>query len=45
MPLLHPARCPQVGKIIGEKWKALDEEEKKPYQDMAEKDKASDLGL
>ncbi|KAF7980416.1 hypothetical protein HWV62_38238 [Athelia sp. TMB] len=29
----------EVGKLLGAKWKELDEEEKKPYVDMATKDK------
>ncbi|KAJ7584779.1 high mobility group box domain-containing protein [Mycena floridula] len=29
----------EVGKLLGAKWKELDDEEKKPYQDMATKDK------
>ncbi|KAG8215231.1 high mobility group box domain-containing protein [Butyriboletus roseoflavus] len=30
----------EVGKLLGAKWKELDEDEKKPYLDMAAKDKA-----
>jgi len=30
----------QIGKTIGEMWRAMDDEQKKPYQDMAEEDKA-----
>jgi len=29
----------EVGKLLGAKWKELDEEEKKPYVEMAAKDK------
>ncbi|KAN0080065.1 High mobility group box domain containing protein [Tylopilus felleus] len=29
----------EVGKLLGAKWKELDEDEKKPYLDMAAKDK------
>ncbi|KAF8918394.1 high mobility group box domain-containing protein [Mucidula mucida] len=29
----------EVGKLLGAKWKELDEEEKKPYVDLAAKDK------
>jgi hypothetical protein len=29
----------EVGKLLGAKWKELDEEEKKPYVDLANKDK------
>ena len=34
----------QIGKIIGARWKALDTDEKKPYIDLAEKDKVGDVG-
>lgn len=37
-PVLRPASV-QLGKLIGAKWKELSKEEKKPYEDMAEKDK------
>ncbi|KAI8096984.1 high mobility group box domain-containing protein [Halteromyces radiatus] len=30
----------QLGKILGEKWKNMTDEEKKPYNQQAEKDKA-----
>ncbi|KAI9300674.1 Non-histone chromosomal protein 6 [Cunninghamella echinulata] len=30
----------QLGKILGEKWKNMSDEEKKPYVQQAEKDKA-----
>ncbi|KAH7882175.1 high mobility group box domain-containing protein [Phlebopus sp. FC_14] len=30
----------EVGKLLGAKWKELDEDEKKPYIEMAAKDKA-----
>ncbi|KAG6837769.1 hypothetical protein H0H93_001696 [Arthromyces matolae] len=30
----------EVGKLLGAKWKELDDEEKKPYLDQAVKDKA-----
>ncbi|GLB44636.1 putative HMG-box domain containing protein [Lyophyllum shimeji] len=30
----------EVGRLLGAKWKALDEEEKKPYIDQAARDKA-----
>ncbi|KAG7447230.1 hypothetical protein ARMGADRAFT_1013171 [Armillaria gallica] len=30
----------EVGKLLGAKWKELDDEEKKPYVDLAAKDKA-----
>ena len=30
----------EVGKLLGAKWKELDDEEKKPYVDLANKDKA-----
>ncbi|KAI8375027.1 high mobility group box domain-containing protein [Choanephora cucurbitarum] len=29
----------QIGKLLGEKWKSMDDEEKKPYIEMAEADK------
>ncbi|KAI9365217.1 high mobility group box domain-containing protein [Pilaira anomala] len=29
----------QIGKILGEKWKALSDEQKKPYNEKAEADK------
>ncbi|KAI7907098.1 high mobility group box domain-containing protein [Cokeromyces recurvatus] len=29
----------QLGKLLGEKWKAMSDEEKKPYIEKAEKDK------
>ncbi|KAI7898173.1 high mobility group box domain-containing protein [Cokeromyces recurvatus] len=29
----------QIGKILGEKWKAMSDEEKKPYVQKAEADK------
>ncbi|KAF9238324.1 high mobility group box domain-containing protein, partial [Melanogaster broomeanus] len=29
----------EVGKLLGAKWKELDEEEKKPYIELAAKDK------
>ena len=30
----------EVGKLLGAKWKELDDEEKKPYVELANKDKA-----
>ncbi|KAI8335098.1 non-histone chromosomal protein 6 [Chlamydoabsidia padenii] len=30
----------QLGKILGQKWKEMSDEEKKPYNEQAEKDKA-----
>ncbi|ORZ08608.1 non-histone chromosomal protein 6 [Absidia repens] len=30
----------QLGKILGQKWKEMSDEEKKPYHHQAEKDKA-----
>ncbi|KAH9916246.1 high mobility group box domain-containing protein [Epithele typhae] len=30
----------EIGKLLGAKWKELDDEEKKPYLDQAAKDKA-----
>ncbi|KAI8912590.1 high mobility group box domain-containing protein [Gorgonomyces haynaldii] len=30
----------ELGKLLGQKWKELDEEDKKPYQEKAEADKA-----
>ncbi|CAO3612755.1 unnamed protein product [Cunninghamella echinulata] len=30
----------QLGKILGEKWKNMSDDEKKPYAEQAEKDKA-----
>jgi len=30
----------EVGKLLGAKWKELDDTEKKPYVDLAQKDKA-----
>ena len=29
----------EIGRLLGLKWKALAEEEKKPYEDMASRDK------
>ncbi|KAI8882466.1 high mobility group box, partial [Backusella circina FSU 941] len=29
----------QIGKILGEKWKSMDDNEKKPYTEKAEADK------
>jgi len=29
----------QVGKVLGDKWKALSEKDRKPYEDKAKKDK------
>ena len=31
--------CPQVGKLLGEEWKALSAEDKAPYEAQAAKDK------
>lgn len=28
-----------LGKLLGEKWKSMDENDKKPYEDMAKKDR------
>ncbi|TFY74750.1 hypothetical protein EWM64_g9262, partial [Hericium alpestre] len=42
-PLLLPrlCNCPtgEVGKLLGAKWKELDEDEKKPYVEQAARDK------
>lgn len=34
---MHPSG--EVGKVLGEKWKSLTEEEKKPYEELAARDK------
>jgi len=34
-----PSQTGEVGKLLGAKWKELDESEKKPYVDQAAKDK------
>ncbi len=37
--------CAQVSKVIGERWKALGQEEKQSYLDLAEQDKVRDLQM
>jgi hypothetical protein len=35
----HKHDAGQVGKVLGDKWKALSEKDRKPYEDKAKKDK------
>jgi HMG (high mobility group) box len=35
----HNDETGQVGKVLGDKWKALSEKDRKPYEDKAKKDK------
>ncbi|KAJ2770524.1 Non-histone chromosomal protein 6, partial [Coemansia nantahalensis] len=30
----------EIGKLLGDKWKTMDDKARKPYQDLADKDKA-----
>lgn len=39
IPTNHPATAGQVGKVLGERWKALNEKQRAPYEAKAATDK------